>query len=741
MLALIAMLVMPWLAQAQQAQIRAIHLAPGAPDVDVYIASDTASFYGLGYGSASSVSSLAPGSVRVRISEHNIPTPLFFDQNVTLEANRRRILLIMGTTGNIQTEMITLPTNAATVPADSATMRFVNASPDAGNVDIRIRDSYGNVSNFAGVAFKANTVFRSIPRGMADIEVYAAGTSNLMLKVRNDFGSSTRSTIFVSGLAVSQMGLKLQMLNEMSLSAQQPIRSLQAPSPRLRAVHLVPDAPAIDIYTGTSLAISNLANGDASDLVAVPGGTYNLGVTATGAPISTSLFSVQVNTSEDSVYTATAMGMLATPPSVLVLARPALMSVSTDSVLVRMVNAVPDTGKFDVTLENGGEPVTLAAMMYKGATPYMKIPKGDITVRLRGDGIAPYDAVGTLEGGSMMTLYVTGDGIYGLNDNLSSEQKPMMKLTRLAGGGLRAVHVVPDAPGVDIFLNNDATNPVSLTFRQASPIAELSAGMANVKVAATGTGIGAALITRDVQISSDTLITAFAVGSLALGSADVVTLPTGLEDAPPQGAVSVRILHASPDAGTIDAEFIPSMGGPAQMTGMAFKMYTPYLLSPPGPGTLTLFAAGSSTPILTVQGTLTEGDIVTAIITGSVTQGNLGVNLLIDSRDEEQKPMILLAPPASSVDADRAVAGFSIAPNPTRGPAQITYSLKNAASVRLSLYSQSGELVAISDLGSQEAGSYTTSLSTAVLPAGVYNAVLTGKDGSAIGTQKMVVVK
>ena len=60
---------------------------------------------------------------------------------------------------------------------------------------------------------------------------------------------------------------------------------------------------------------------------------------------------------------------------------------------------------------------------------------------------------------------------------------------------------------------------------------------------------------------------------------------------------------------------------------------------------------------------------------------------------------------------------------------------------QLRVAAQIGELVVISDLGAQDAGSYSNTLSTAILPAGVYNAVLTGNDGTMIGTQKLVVVK
>ncbi len=750
LLAAFVMFFMPWLLHAQQAQIRAIHLAPGASDLDVFVASDTASFYGLGYGNASAVSTLQPGLVRVRVTEHNVPTPVLYDQNIALEANRRKILLVFGTSDAVDVQALNLPTNAPAIPADSAAIRFVQGSPDLSAVDIKIRDAYGNLSTLNGVAFKANTMFKSIAKGAADIEVYDAGTSVRLLKVRHDFAASTRSTLFVTGLATSTAGIRLQVLNEQSLSAQQPIRVVQAPTAGLRAVHIVPGAPAVDIYNGTTLAISNLAYRDASAILSAPNGTYMLGATVTGTPISQALIEMELNLHEDSIYTALAVGdLVGTPPAAMVLARPALMGVSTDSVMIRVVHSAPATGTVNIMVEHGSTLLPLTNMVFRSATPYFTIPAGDIKVMVDEAGFEPfYVATGTIEGGSIVTLFTTGsDNDFGMNmltDNLTSEQKPMPMLTpvAVAKGGLRAVHVVADAPPVDIFLDNAGDTPLTLAFRQASFATTVNAGTKNVKIAAAGTGIAAALVSRDIEIPSDTLLTAYAVGSVAAGSLEVIMLTTAQDDRPQQGQgqMAVRFLHAAPDAGPVDIELTSAGGQPQRYNGITFKANTPYAIVQAGTATVKVFAAGSQTPLLSVQGALEADANVTAIINGLTILNNLGVNLLTDTKDDEQKPMILLSPTAS-VRNWNALSAFAIAPNPSHGSTQISYTLPRPGTVRLAIYSQLGELVALSETGARDAGSYTMILSTAMLPAGVYNAVLSGNDGVAIGTEKLVVVK
>src|SRR5690606_12295499 len=143
---------------------------------------------------------------------------------------------------------------------------------------------------------------------------FAAGTQNRLLRVRNDFARSSRSTVFLSGQVSGSEPLKLQLMNELPLSAQQPIRALQAPSVKLRAVHAVPDGPSIDVYTDNTSAVSNLAFRDASQLVTIESGEHTIGVTGAGQPLGSAIINLNLNLSDDSIYTAVALGKLSGPP-------------------------------------------------------------------------------------------------------------------------------------------------------------------------------------------------------------------------------------------------------------------------------------------------------------------------------------------------------------------------------------------------------------------------------------------
>lgn len=748
MMAAIVMIVMPWLLHAQQAQIRATNLGVGIADLDVYIDSDTASFYGLPAGSASAVSSLNPTSVRVRIAEHN-QTTMLYNELITLQANRRTNVLIFGTEGDLEIKTIQLPTNAPVISADSAYMRFVNASPGTSSVDIKIKDSYGKTTTVTGLAYTNNSIFYAIPKGTADIQVFAAGGSTPLIRVRNDFPGSSRSTLFVTGQSGGSAGLKLQLMNELPLSAQQPIRTLLAPAARLRAVHVVPDGPPIDIYADGSSAVSDLAFRDASSLISTPGGAHTVGVTAAGQPIGSAIINLNLNLSEDSVYTAFAVGTLTTTPSLLMAARPALLSVSNDSALVRIVHAAPEAGSIDVDIETAAGAMEENNVAFKSSTSYKRIPKGPIMVVLSAAGGAQlYRASGDIEGGSIMTIIATGMAsdmqLNVLLDGRTDAQIPMTSLTAAAVGRLRAVHLAPDAPDVDIYVNDDANNPMSLGFREAGiAMGGLNAGTVNVKIGPAGTGIGSALVNRDFQIAGEATTTAFAVGKVANLSLDVVTLTTTADNVPQQGQTSIRFLNAAPDAGSVDIEFTPSSGQKQRFNNIAFKGTVPYMIVPPGMVTAVVYATGSTVPMLSVEGPLPADLVLTGILSGTATTGSLGMNLLVDNDETAQLPMILLTNVVTvSVPFDRTGNGsMAIAPNPTRGNAEISYTLDHSGSVRLAVYDQLGRCVATAEPAVREKGDYTMTFSTTILPAGMYNAVLTGADGTHIGSEKLVVVK
>jgi hypothetical protein len=190
------------------------------------------------------------------------------------------------------------------------------------------------------------------------------------------------------------------------------------------------------------------------------------------------------------------------------------------------------------------------------------------------------------------------------DDNPAGPQGP-------SGGRIMAVHASPDAPGVDLYVDNVKVNTSPLTFPNNTAYLDVAAGNRTVKL--TVAGDTAAVLQATATVLPGITATLFAVN--ALDSLDFAgyldTLAT-----PAAGKAHVRFIHLSPDAPPVD---IGVTGG-----GVVFGNVT-YLdvagLTPLDAGTYNLEVrlAGTSTVVLPLPGiTLQAGKIYTVWAKGFV---------------------------------------------------------------------------------------------------------------------------
>jgi len=139
--------------------------------------------------------------------------------------------------------------------------------------------------------------------------------------------------------------------------------------------------------------------------------------------------------------------------------------------------------------------------------------------------------------------------------------------TPAAQGTLRAIHLSPDAPAVDVLVNgNQALANVS--YLTASDYLAVPAGTVNVRVEPVGTDVAA--IDADVTVAQDKEYTVLAVNDVA----DIEPLVlTDDNTAPAAGQARVRIVHGAPSVGAVDVYFAPTGGafGQPSLVGLPFK--------------------------------------------------------------------------------------------------------------------------------------------------------------------------
>ena len=181
-----------------------------------------------------------------------------------------------------------------------------------------------------------------------------------------------------------------------------------------------------------------------------------------------------------------------------------------------------------------------------------------------------------------------------------------------AEAGVRVVHASPDAPSVDVLVD-DAQVLSAVPYLGSSSYLEVPAGTRNVKVNAAGTTT--TVIDADLPLAEGTDYTIIA--------ADLVSqiTPFVLEDdrtAPAAGNVKVRAVHGAPSAPAVDI-YVTAPGAdltaatPA-LTNVPFGAASDYLTVPAGDYQVRVTPAGSKTVAIDSGAlSLTSGQVRTAI--------------------------------------------------------------------------------------------------------------------------------
>ena len=228
-------------------------------------------------------------------------------------------------------------------------------------------------------------------------------------------------------------------------------------------------------------------------------------------------------------------------------------------------------------------------------------------------------------------------------------RKPILALTLLATAALaacdddddevtgpgtsaqvRVVHASPDAPNVDVLVDNAAAL-TNVAYKASSSYLEVQSGSRNLKVRATGTST--TVIDQNATLSQGAFYTVIATGRVASISPLVLTDD---QTGPAPGNVRLRLVHAAPAAAAVDiyvtAPTVDIATATPTLTSVAFRATSNYLDVPAGTYRVRITPAGSKTVALDVNNVaLTAGQVRTAVAVDAPGGGApLGAILLAD---------------------------------------------------------------------------------------------------------------
>lgn len=344
------------------AKLRVVHASPNAPAVDIYAEGVSGALItDLAYGETSEYLDLNPGTYNIQLraaGANPASTPAFETGNLDIADGAKITALAVGLLGSASNDdkfrVLPLAENFNNPGAGNAAVRIIHGSADAPTVAIDVgNDGTAEIPDFdrfddtgvAGVALPAGSalqigIWAGSPLGRVTAfttpalpeggELFVIATGLLSKMPREDGGFSL--------LAVGATGT-------IGFIKQNPV---------IYALHGSPDAPAVDIYAGSTMLIENIAFGELGGPVQVPPGTYTLDFKATGSG-TTAASATTPALAAGNRYLGIASGYLSSgPPNFQLIPLADEFDIAAGAPLVRVVHASPDAPAVDVGPVVGG---------------------------------------------------------------------------------------------------------------------------------------------------------------------------------------------------------------------------------------------------------------------------------------------------------------------------------------------------------------------------------------------------
>lgn len=224
---------------------------------------------------------------------------------------------------------------------------------------------------------------------------------------------------------------------------------------------------------------------------------------------------------------------------------------------------------------------------------------------------------------SVLAILITSVALVGCGESDNDSHKPQ----------LRAVHLSPDAPAVDIKVN-DATPLTGVDYRQASGFLVVDSGSTDISVLVPALG-GASALNANLDLKQDTKYTVIAANTVENG---LPLTPLVIEDdikSPAAGNIALTVVHGSPSAPSVDVYVTaPGVALPASplLADIPFTTISEEIEVPAGEYQVRITPAGSSTVVYD-SGLLTLVDGVEYVVIAADDIGSdslVGLTILTD---------------------------------------------------------------------------------------------------------------
>ncbi len=409
----------------------------------------------------------------------------------------------------------------------------------------------------------------------------------------------------------------------------------------IQVLHASPDAPAVNILVDGGAIASDVDYKVGTGQLEVDAGTYSVeveGILADGST-ATVIGPVDLTFDADTTYSIAAVGPVAAIEPVVV-SQPRT-AVSAGAARLFVLHGAAAAPQVDVFVTTPGADLTATAptgtFAFKETIGPAEVAAGDYQIRvtLAGDPTTVVYDSGTVPLADGDDLFVAAV------PNTTASASPISLVVQNGSAAveiadaatpasLRVFHTSPDAPAVDVVVNDNFASPLvpGLAFPDFAGYVNVPADDYNVKVTAAGNP-GAIVIDADLTLEAGQAYDVLAVDNLAAIEALVLN-----DDPRPVATESkVRIVHASPTAQDVDI-YVVAPGTDINtvdptFAAIPFKASTGYVSLLPGSYDVAVTPTGTKTAAIgPANFTFNDGDVLTVVARDNAG-GGIPLNVIV----------------------------------------------------------------------------------------------------------------
>jgi Domain of unknown function (DUF4397) len=219
---------------------------------------------------------------------------------------------------------------------------------------------------------------------------------------------------------------------------------------------------------------------------------------------------------------------------------------------------------------------------------------------------------------------------------------------------VRVAHFSPDAPAVDIYVNDDKVLS-DVPYKTVSDYLELAAGSYDLAVRPAGAAATSdPVIEATAEVEAGQAYTVAAVGALA----DIALEVFGDDlSAPGAGKAKVRVIHAAPEVPAVD---VAVEGGPTLFEAVEFPSATDYAEVDAGTYPIQVKAAGGDDVLLEASLEVEAGTIYSVAAVGGAGK-DVELLPIVDATGAAQPPAGGISTGAGGTAGGAAIPGVRLA--------------------------------------------------------------------------------